>query len=215
MGGAGGERPTPPEDRRQPVRSSRRGPPRGPVGSAPPEGRAVRSETLDPSRWRRASRLPPYVFAEVAGWRAEALAAGRTVFDFSLGNPDGEPPEAVVRALREAARPGQFRYPQANGGRELREAMMELRGAAEAPPAAARGGGSRAAPSDELRGGSSRAKIPRRADEDEARRGCGGSRAPLLKDRREPLRTSRRGPAAWPRRAPAPRRARGEVRDDP
>ncbi len=128
MGGAGGERPTPPEDRRQPVRSSRRGPPRGPVGSAPPEGRAVRSETLDPSRWRRASRLPPYVFAEVAGWRAEALAAGRTVFDFSLGNPDGEPPEAVVRALREAARPGQFRYPQANGGRELREAMARWYG---------------------------------------------------------------------------------------
>ena len=77
---------------------------------------------MDPSSFRRASELPPYVFAEMAARKAEALARGRTVYDFSLGNPDGDPPPRVVRALEAAERSGAFRYPASNGSRELREA---------------------------------------------------------------------------------------------
>ncbi|MHB1845107.1 MAG: pyridoxal phosphate-dependent aminotransferase, partial [Deltaproteobacteria bacterium] len=77
---------------------------------------------MDPKGFRRASELPAYVFAEMAKRRVEAVARGRTIYDFSLGNPDGDPPAEVIEALRAAARPGAFRYPQANGGRALREA---------------------------------------------------------------------------------------------
>jgi alanine-synthesizing transaminase len=78
---------------------------------------------VDPKGFQRASQLPAYVFSEMAQLKARAAAAGRPVFDFSLGNPDGDPPERVVSALREALRSGSYRYPQTNGGRDLRLAM--------------------------------------------------------------------------------------------
>jgi alanine-synthesizing transaminase len=78
---------------------------------------------VDPESFQRASQLPPYVFAEMAQLKARAAAAGRPVYDFSLGNPDGDPPERVVAALREALRSGSYRYPEPNGSRDLRLSM--------------------------------------------------------------------------------------------
>ncbi len=78
---------------------------------------------MKPTRFTRAAELPAYVFAEIGERVRRARAEGRVVYDFSLGNPDGDPPEEVQVALRAAARPGHFRYPQANGDRTLREAM--------------------------------------------------------------------------------------------
>jgi alanine-synthesizing transaminase len=78
---------------------------------------------LDPKSFQRAAELPAYVFSEMAERKARAAAAGRPVFDFSLGNPDGDPPERVVSALRDALQPGAYRYAEPNGSRELRLAM--------------------------------------------------------------------------------------------
>ena len=56
-------------------------------------------------------RLPPYLFTVVDGWKKEVKAAGVDVIDFSMGNPDFDPPAHVTRALKEAmSMPGIHRY---------------------------------------------------------------------------------------------------------
>ncbi len=78
---------------------------------------------MNPATFQRASLLPAYVFAEMGELKAKAAAQGRPVYDFSLGNPDGDPPPRVVEALQAALRPGACRYPTPAGGLALREAM--------------------------------------------------------------------------------------------
>ena len=50
----------------------------------------------------RMKRLPPYLFTIVDQWKREVRAQGVDVIDFSMGNPDLDPPPHVVRALKEA-----------------------------------------------------------------------------------------------------------------
>ncbi len=50
----------------------------------------------------RMLRLPPYLFTIVDGWKREMRAKGVDVIDFSMGNPDAEPPAHVVAAMRDA-----------------------------------------------------------------------------------------------------------------
>ena len=50
----------------------------------------------------RMKRLPPYLFTIVDQWKREVRAQGIDVIDFSMGNPDLDPPPHVVQALREA-----------------------------------------------------------------------------------------------------------------
>lgn len=50
----------------------------------------------------RMMRLPPYLFTVVDGWKKEVKAAGMDVIDFSMGNPDFDPPPHVTRALKGA-----------------------------------------------------------------------------------------------------------------
>lgn len=50
----------------------------------------------------RMLRLPPYLFTIVDQWKREVRATGMDVIDFSMGNPDSEPPKHVVNALRDA-----------------------------------------------------------------------------------------------------------------
>ena len=38
--------------------------------------------------FRRINGLPPYVFAQINGLKAEARAAGRDIVDFGFGNPE-------------------------------------------------------------------------------------------------------------------------------
>ena len=74
--------------------------------------------------FRRINGLPPYVFAEINGLKAQARSTGRDVIDFGFGNPDLPSPDVAVRKLAEAARnPRNHRYSASRGIPNLRLAM--------------------------------------------------------------------------------------------
>ena len=68
--------------------------------------------------------MPPYVFAQINGLKAEARALGRDVIDFGFGNPDLPSPDVAVAKLAEAANnPRNHRYSASRGIPNLRLAM--------------------------------------------------------------------------------------------
>ena len=74
--------------------------------------------------FRRINGLPPYVFAQINGLKAEARAAGRDIVDFGFGNPDLPSPDIAVEKLSEAAHnPKNHRYSASRGLPNLRLAM--------------------------------------------------------------------------------------------
>jgi alanine-synthesizing transaminase len=74
--------------------------------------------------FRRVNGLPPYVFAQINGLKAEARAHGRDVIDFGFGNPDLPSPDVAVAKLAEAANnPRNHRYSASRGIPNLRLAM--------------------------------------------------------------------------------------------
>src|ERR1700692_1805017 len=74
--------------------------------------------------FRRVNGLPPYVFAQINGLKAEARASGRDVIDFGFGNPTLPSPEVAVAKLAEAAHnPRNHRYSASRGIPNLRLAM--------------------------------------------------------------------------------------------
>lgn len=76
----------------------------------------------------RVATLPPYVFATLFRMRDEALAAGREVFDLSVGNPDLRPAPAVIAAMNKALEDDSWnchRYGTFNGLPRFREAIAE------------------------------------------------------------------------------------------
>ncbi len=74
--------------------------------------------------FRRINGLPPYVFAQINGLKAEARAAGRDVIDFGFGNPDLPSPDVAVAKLAEAAmNPKNHRYSASRGIPNLRLAI--------------------------------------------------------------------------------------------
>jgi alanine-synthesizing transaminase len=74
--------------------------------------------------FRRITGLPPYVFAQMNGLKADARAAGRDVVDFGFGNPDLPSPDVAVAKLAEAAaNPRNHRYSASRGIPNLRLAM--------------------------------------------------------------------------------------------
>jgi len=74
--------------------------------------------------FRRVNGLPPYVFAQINGLKAEARALGRDVIDFGFGNPDLPSPDVAVAKLAEAAHnPRNHRYSASRGIPNLRLAM--------------------------------------------------------------------------------------------
>ncbi|MEM1381699.1 MAG: aminotransferase class I/II-fold pyridoxal phosphate-dependent enzyme [Pseudomonadota bacterium] len=71
-----------------------------------------------------ASRLPPYVFAEVNRMKDEARAAGRDIIDFGMGNPDLPPEDFIIDKLAETARdPKAHRYSASSGIKGLKKAQ--------------------------------------------------------------------------------------------
>src|ERR1017187_1873861 len=74
--------------------------------------------------FRRVNGLPPYVFAQINGLKAEARAHGRDVIHFRFGNPDLPSPDVAVAKLAEAANnPRNHRYSASRGIPNLRLAI--------------------------------------------------------------------------------------------
>ena len=76
----------------------------------------------------RMKRLPPYLFTVVDNLKREVRSQGVDVIDFSMGNPDLDPPPHAVRALREAlSLPGIHRYSKGDQEieRNFRKAIAE------------------------------------------------------------------------------------------
>jgi LL-diaminopimelate aminotransferase len=70
---------------------------------------------------RRLADLPPYLFVEIDRRKRQALAEGRDVIDFGIGDPDRPTPEFIVDRLAQAARdPAHHRYPAEAGLPRLR-----------------------------------------------------------------------------------------------
>jgi LL-diaminopimelate aminotransferase len=88
---------------------------------------------------RRLDEVPPYLFAELERKIEEKERAGIDVISLGIGDPDLPTPEAVIRALAEAARdPSTHQYPSNRGTDEFREAaagFYERRFGVELDPA--------------------------------------------------------------------------------
>ena len=74
--------------------------------------------------FRRMSRLPPYVFAEVNALKMELRRKGEDIIDLGMGNPDIPTPKHIVNKLVEAAKKGHnHRYSASAGIPKLRLAI--------------------------------------------------------------------------------------------
>ena len=92
--------------------------------------------------WEKSDRLkalPPYLFVEIARAKREAIAAGRDVVDFGVGDPDRPTFEFIIEAMRKAVGdPANHRYPFDEGVPEFRQAagdFMKARYGVELDPA--------------------------------------------------------------------------------
>jgi len=64
-----------------------------------------------PARASRLDKTPPYLFGEIAKLKAKALAEGRDLIDFGIGDPDQPTPRDIIDNLCEAAQdPATHRY---------------------------------------------------------------------------------------------------------
>ncbi|GBC94448.1 LL-diaminopimelate aminotransferase [bacterium HR16] len=64
-----------------------------------------------PARASRLDKTPPYLFGEIAKLKAKALAEGRDLIDFGIGDPDQPTPRDIIDKLYEAAQdPATHRY---------------------------------------------------------------------------------------------------------
>ncbi len=64
-----------------------------------------------PARASRLDKTPPYLFGEIAKLKAKALAEGRDLIDFGIGDPDQPTPRDIIDKLYESAQdPATHRY---------------------------------------------------------------------------------------------------------
>jgi len=74
--------------------------------------------------FRRMTRLPPYVFAEVNELKMQLRRKGEDIIDLGMGNPDIPTPKHIVNKLIEAAKKGHnHRYSASAGIPKLRLAI--------------------------------------------------------------------------------------------
>ncbi len=70
-----------------------------------------------PNRAARLDKTPPYLFGEIAKQKAAALAQGRDLIDFGIGDPDQPTPQPIIDALaRFAQQPDTHRYDETPQG---------------------------------------------------------------------------------------------------
>lgn len=66
---------------------------------------------------KRFDLIPPYLFAEIARVKAEAVASGADIIDLGIGDPDMPTPDGVIDALTRAAHdPNTHRYDETPRG---------------------------------------------------------------------------------------------------
>lgn len=76
--------------------------------------------------FRRMTRLPPYVFAEVNDIKMKLRRKGEDIIDLGMGNPDMSTPKHIVDKLVEAAQKGRnHRYSASAGIPKLRLAISD------------------------------------------------------------------------------------------
>ncbi|MHB0913231.1 MAG: LL-diaminopimelate aminotransferase [Armatimonadota bacterium] len=65
----------------------------------------------------RLGKVPPYLFGEIAKLKAQAIAEGRDLIDFGIGDPDQPTPKAIIDKLYAAAEnPATHRYDESSYG---------------------------------------------------------------------------------------------------
>lgn len=69
--------------------------------------------------------LEPSATLAMAAKAKELAAAGKTVFDFSVGEPDFVTPQHICEAAAQAMRDGHTHYTAASGIAELKEAVVK------------------------------------------------------------------------------------------
>jgi len=75
------------------------------------------------ARADRLSKLPPYLFLEIDQRKRAALATGRDVLDFGVGDPDLPTPSFILEATHQAlSTPGSYNYTPTIGLIEYRQA---------------------------------------------------------------------------------------------
>src|SRR3954451_24776649 len=72
---------------------------------------------------RMAAEVQPSATLAAGALARQLRAQGKTVFDFSLGEPDFPTPEHICAAATRAMREGQTRYTPASGTAELRASV--------------------------------------------------------------------------------------------
>jgi len=74
----------------------------------------------------RLGALPPYLFVEIDRRKREAVAAGRDVIDFGVGDPDLPTHDFIIERMTAALRrPANHRYALGVGGVEFRKAVAD------------------------------------------------------------------------------------------
>ncbi len=83
---------------------------------------------LMPSPSKRLDMIPPYLFAEIARVKREAIARGADIIDLGIGDPDLPTPQEVRQALNTAVEnPATHRYDEtAHGWTSFLEAACEF-----------------------------------------------------------------------------------------
>ncbi|HUU82830.1 MAG TPA: LL-diaminopimelate aminotransferase [Phycisphaerae bacterium] len=79
--------------------------------------------------WRadRLNQLPPYLFVEIDRQKRKAIAAGKDVIDFGVGDPDKPTPGFIIDRMAQAIRdPANHTYPFGVGVPEFRQAAAEF-----------------------------------------------------------------------------------------
>ena len=79
---------------------------------------------MPPSISKVVQGIEPSATLAMAATARELKAAGRTIFDFSLGEPDFNTPEHICQAAQEAMRSGRTHYTAASGIPELKAAVV-------------------------------------------------------------------------------------------
>src|SRR3989344_1053229 len=75
---------------------------------------------------RRLAKLPPYPFAEINRKKKKAIAEGKDIISFGVGDPDQPTPGHIVKAAQAALENPKFHhYPFDAGLAEFRQAVSQ------------------------------------------------------------------------------------------